>query len=90
MGTSQDEARKAVAAGYWDLFRYNPALRGTDKNPFTLDSKEPTENFRDFLMGEVRYSALQQTFPEIAEELFKKTEQDARERRGNYVKLAKG
>lgn len=90
MGTSQDEARKAVAAGYWDLYRYNPALRGTDMNPFTLDSKEPTESFRDFLMGEVRYSSLQQTFPDIAEELFKKTEQDAKERRENYVKLAKG
>lgn len=88
MGTSQEEARKAVAAGYWDLYRYNPALRGTGKNPFTLDSKEPTENFRDFLMGEVRYSALQQTFPEIAEELFMKTEADAKERRASYVKLA--
>ncbi|SUP43809.1 pyruvate:ferredoxin (flavodoxin) oxidoreductase [Veillonella criceti] len=90
MGTTQEEARRAVAAGYWDLYRYNPALRGTGKNPFSLDSKEPTESFRDFLMGEVRYASLQQSFPEIAEELFEKTEQDAKERRASYVRLQAG
>lgn len=87
MGTTQEESRRAVAAGYWDLYRYNPALRGTDKNPFSLDSKEPTENFRDFLMGEVRYASLKQTFPEVAEELFAKTEEDAKERRLSYVRM---
>lgn len=90
MGTTQEESRRAVAAGYWDLYRYNPALRGTGKNPFSLDSKEPTESFRDFLMGEVRYASLQQSFPEIAEELFEKTEQDAKERRASYVRLQAG
>ncbi len=90
MGTTQEETRRAVAAGYWDLYRYNPALRGTGKNPFSLDSKEPTESFRDFLMGEVRYASLQQSFPEIAEELFEKTEQDAKERRASYVRLQAG
>lgn len=87
MGTTQEESRRAVAAGYWDLYRYNPALRGTDKNPFSLDSKEPTESFRDFLMGEVRYASLKQTFPEVAEELFAKTEEDAKERRLSYVRM---
>ena len=58
------------------------------KNPFVLDSKEPTESFQDFLMGEVGYSSLRSTFPDIAEELFKKAEQDARERYDIYRKLA--
>lgn len=87
MGKSQEEARRAVAAGYWDLYRYNPALKGTDTNPFSLDSKEPTESFRDFLMGEVRYSSLARSFPDIAEELFQKTEADAQERRQSYVRM---
>ena len=87
MGKSQEEARRAVACGYWDLYRYNPALRGTGVNPFSLDSKEPTESFRDFLMGEVRYSSLARSFPEVAEELFQKTEADARERRQSYVRM---
>lgn len=89
MGLSQEEERRAVAAGYWDLYRYNPQLKGTDKNPFSLDSKEPTENFRDFLMGEVRYSSLKKAYPEIAEELFVKTEADAKERRLSYVRMQK-
>lgn len=89
MGFSQEESKRAVAAGYWDLFRYNPQLKGTDKNPFSLDSKAPTENFRDFLMGEVRYSSLKKSYPEIAEELFEKTEQDAKERRLSYVRMQK-
>lgn len=87
MGKSQEEARRAVASGYWHLYRYNPALRGTGENPFSLDSKEPTESFRDFLLGEVRYSSLQRSFPDVADELFAKTEQDARERRESYLRL---
>ncbi len=87
MGKSQEETRRAVAAGYWHLYRYNPELVGTDKNPFSLDSKEPTESFRDFIMGEVRYASLQKAFPAEAEELFQKTEQDAKERRLSYVRL---
>lgn len=89
MGTSQEEERRAVAAGYWDMYRYNPTLVNTDKNPFSLDSKEPTESFRDFLLGEVRYSSLLKSFPEVAEELFQKTEQDAKERRLSYVRMQK-
>lgn len=90
MGRSQEEERRAVSAGYWDLYRYNPALKGSDKNPFSLDSKEPTEDFRQFLMGEVRYASLLKSFPEVGEELFKKTEADAKERRESYVRMQKG
>lgn len=90
MGKSQEEARRAVASGYWDLYRYNPQLRETDKNPFSLDSKEPTESFHDFLMSEVRFASLKKAFPEIAEELFEVTEKNAKERRESYVRLQKG
>ncbi|WP_026486762.1 pyruvate:ferredoxin (flavodoxin) oxidoreductase [Caldanaerobius polysaccharolyticus] len=89
MGCAQLEQKRAVEAGYWHLYRYNPLLKEQGKNPFILDSKEPTASFRDFLMGEVRYSALTRTFPEIAEDLFSKAEKDARERYENYKRLAK-
>jgi pyruvate-ferredoxin/flavodoxin oxidoreductase len=88
MGCSQLEAKKAVDCGYWAMYRYNPQLKAVGKNPFILDSKEPTANFREFLMGEVRYSSLQKQFPEFAEALFEKTEQDAKERLANYKRLA--
>lgn len=88
MGMSQEETKRAVEVGYWDLYRYNPTLKAEGKNPFTLDSKEPKADFREFLMNEVRYSSLLKAFPEQAEELFAKTEQDARERRESYVRLA--
>ena len=87
MSNTPDEQKKAVECGYWTLYRYNPTLKG-EKNPFTLDSKEPKANFKDFLMGEVRYAALAKVFPELAEELFAKTEQDAKERYEKYKKLA--
>ena len=87
MSNSQEEERRAVDCGYWTLYRYNPELQGK-KNPFSLDSKEPKANFRDFLMGEVRYASLAQTFPETAEMLFKKTEEDDLERYTKYKKLA--
>ncbi len=90
MGCSQQEAKKAVESGYWATYRYNPQLVGTDKNPFTLDSKEPTSSFRDFLMGEVRYASLAKQFPEQAEALFVKTEKDAKDRLAGYKKLAEG
>ncbi len=89
MGASQLEAKKAVAAGYWGMYRYNPTLLSQGKSPFSLDSKEPTASFQEFLMGEVRYSALKQQFPAQADELFAKTEQDAQERLANYKRLAK-
>ncbi|PHJ39584.1 pyruvate ferredoxin oxidoreductase [Desulforamulus profundi] len=74
------EVKKAVEAGYWGIYRYNPALKDMGKNPFSLDSKEPTADFKEFLMGEVRYSSLKQQFPDQAEALFDKTAQDAAER----------
>lgn len=88
MGCSQAEAKRAVECGYWSMYRYNPELAGTGKNPFSLDSKEPTLNFRDFLMGEVRFASLQKQFPDQAEALYAKTERDALERLQNYRKLA--
>ena len=88
MGNTQLESKKAVACGYWGLYRYNPTFKEEGKNPFSLDSKEPTESFRDFLLNEVRYASLQKMFPEVAEELFAKTEQDAKERLEGYKKLA--
>ncbi|MDD4587717.1 MAG: pyruvate:ferredoxin (flavodoxin) oxidoreductase [Heliobacteriaceae bacterium] len=91
MGKSMTEAKRAVESGYWQLFRYNPDLKQQGKNPFSLDSKEPDfGKFRDFLTGEVRYASLAQLFPEVADELFVKTEEDAKERYGNYKRLAQG
>lgn len=88
MGKSQIEAKHASEVGYWANYRYNPTIRDTDKNPFSLDSKEPTGNFKDFLMGEVRYNSLKRSFPETADLLFEKTEKDAKERLAGYKKLA--
>lgn len=88
MGCSQLEEKRAVECGYWATYRYNPQLKEEGKNPFILDSKEPTANFRDFLMGEVRFSSLQKLFPETAEALFEKTEKDAKLRLDGYKKLA--
>ena len=88
MGASQLEAKHAVECGYWATYRYNPALKEQGANPFSLDSKEPTSNFRDFLMGEVRYSSLLKQYPDTAEALFEKTEHDAQERLANYKRLA--
>ena len=88
MSNSQEEEKKAVECGYWSLYRYNPELKEKGLNPFSLDSKDPKSDFKEFLMGEVRYSSLAKAFPEEAEELFKKTEKDAKERLNNYKKLA--
>jgi pyruvate-ferredoxin/flavodoxin oxidoreductase len=88
MTRTQEEEKKAVEAGYWPLYRYNPAAAERGENPFTLDSKDPTGSFRDFLMGEVRYSSLVHTFPERAEKLFKKAEEDARSRLETLKRLA--
>ena len=88
MSGAQTEIKRAVDCGYWHMYRFNPALKEEGKNPFTLDSKEPTESFRDFLLSEVRYSSLQRTFPEVAEELFIETEKNAKERLESYKKLA--
>ena len=88
MGRSIATIKKAVACGYWHLYRYNPELKAQGKNPFILDSKEPTESFREFLLGQVRYSAIQKAFHEQAEELFAKAEQYAREKYLIYKQMA--
>ena len=88
MGLSQEEELKAVESGYRILYRYDPRLKEQGKNPLQLDSKEPTGNFRDFLMGEVRYSSLTRTFPDQAEELFTKAEAQMKERVATYKRLA--
>ena len=88
MGRTQANAKQAVEAGYWHLYRYNPELKEQGKNPFILDSKEPTASFREFLDGQVRYTSLTATFPEIAEELFAKAEEVAKERYETYKKMA--
>ncbi|MBP3372039.1 MAG: pyruvate:ferredoxin (flavodoxin) oxidoreductase, partial [Clostridia bacterium] len=88
MSNSIAEEKKAVDAGYWQLYRFNPELADEGKNPFTLDSKEPTASFRDFLMGEVRYNSLARTRPELADELFARTEADAQARLASYKRLA--
>ena len=88
MGTSQLEAKRAVESGYWSLYRYNPQLNAAGKNGFVLDSPEPSSSFKDFLLGEVRYSSLKKQYPDAADTLFEKTEQDAKERRENYKFLA--
>ena len=88
MGRAQANIEKAVKAGYWHLYRYNPQLKAKGKNPFTLDSKEPTESFREFLMGQVRYAAIAKQYPDVAEELFNMAEENAKERYNNYKRLA--
>ena len=89
MGSSQLEAKRAVDSGYWSLYRFNPILKEENKNPFILDSKDPSLNFQEFLMGEVRYSSLKKQFPELAQDLFDKTERDAKDRLMKYKELAK-
>ncbi len=89
MSGAQTEIKKAVDAGYWHMFRFNPDLKNEGKNPFTLDSTpEPQGSFQDFIKGEVRYTSLSRTFPEIADELFTKAEENAKERLETYKKLA--
>ena len=88
MGHAQEEIKKAVKAGYWPLYRYNPALAEEGKNPMTVDSKDPTESYQDFLKGEVRYASLAKLFPDKAEALFEQNEKDAAQRLAMYKKLA--
>ena len=88
MGRTVNEEKKAVESGYWHLYRYDPRLSESRKNPFILDSKEPKESFRDFIMGEVRYSQIEKTFPHLADELYEKAEKDAKERYETYKELS--
>lgn len=90
MGKAQENIKDAVEAGYWHLYRYNPELKKEGKNPFILDSKEPKSSFRDFIMGQVRYSSLALEFPDVADKLFEISENDAKERYNNYKKMAEG
>ena len=88
MSKSQAEEKRAVEAGYWHLYRYNPELKNEGKNPFTLDSKEPTSDYQEFICSEIRYKSLQKQFPEAAEKLFKIAEQEAKERYTYYKKMS--
>ncbi|WP_337947770.1 4Fe-4S binding protein, partial [Megasphaera sp.] len=88
MGNAQHEMKRAVDCGYWHLYRYNPLFKEEGKNPFILDSKEPQQSFREYLMGETRYAALTRTFPDIAEELFAKAEEFAKKKYETYKELA--
>ncbi|MBN2123668.1 MAG: pyruvate:ferredoxin (flavodoxin) oxidoreductase [Deltaproteobacteria bacterium] len=88
MSRSQEEGKIAVETGYWPLYRFDPRLREKGENPFILDSKDPSGDFRAFLMGEVRYSSLTRTFPDSAEDLFKKAEKDMKERYELYKRMA--
>lgn len=88
MSQSINQEKAAVKAGYWHLYRFNPELAEKGENPFILDSKEPTESFQDFLRSEVRYTSLEKTFPEVAQEYFEKAEADAKARYASYKRLA--
>ena len=88
MSRPMDEMKKAVECGYWQLYRYNPALAAEGKNPFTLDSKEPTGDYAAFLQGEVRYASLKKLYPAVAEQLYKENEEEAKARYAGYKKLA--
>jgi pyruvate-ferredoxin/flavodoxin oxidoreductase len=88
MSKSQEEGKLAVESGYWPLYRYNPDLALEGKNPFILESKDPTLNYRDFLMREVRFASLAKLFPETAEELYIKAEKDAKARHEMYKRMA--
>ena len=84
MKGAQTEEKKAVQAGYWHLFRFNPELEKDGKNPFTLDSKEPTADYQEFIMSEVRYNRLSRSNPDRAKKLFDKAEADAKKK---YIAL---
>ena len=87
MGLSQLEEKKAVECGYWHLYRYDPRRKAEGKNPFQLDSKEPTGDFQQFLLGENRYASLTKTFPEEAERLFEQGKEDALRRFERYRRM---
>ena len=84
MNQAQAEIKKAVAAGYWQMYRYNPEM----EHPMTLDSKDPTASYQDFIKGENRYASLLRQFPDAAEKLFTKAEEDAEKRLATYKRMA--
>lgn len=88
MGKTQEDTKDAVDCGYWQLYRYNPELEAEGKNPFSLDQKEPTESFRDYILGQTRYASLAKEFPQEAEALFAGAEEDAKARFAECQKRA--
>ena len=87
LATNIAEEKKAVAAGYWHNFRFNPELAAEGKNPLTLDSKAPSASYRDFILNETRYTSLQRTFPDRAETLFAQSESAAKDKYAHLLKL---
>ena len=88
MSKSINEEKRAVECGYWQLYRFNPDLAEKGQNPFTLDSKDPTADYQEFLVSENRYNSLKRQNPEIAAQLFAKTEEDSKARLASYKRLA--
>jgi pyruvate-ferredoxin/flavodoxin oxidoreductase len=89
MGNMISETKAAVEAGYWHNFRFDPRLREQGKNPFQMDSKEPTKSYKDFLRGEGRYKTLERQFPDRAKELFEKAEKEAKKKYKMLTRYAK-
>ena len=87
MANCQNEMKKAVDCGYWNMFRFNPELKKQGKDPFILDSKAPAGGYQEFLMNEARYSRLTREFPDRASELFQRNEKNAMERYQHLLKL---
>ena len=88
MVNCQAEMKKAVDCGYWNMFRFNPALKAEGKNPFTMDSKAPTTSYKEFILNEARYSSLTRSFPERAEDLFEQAEKASKARYEHLQKLS--
>jgi len=88
MGCTQLQSKRAVEAGYWHLYRYNPLLEDEGKNPFIFDSKEPTADFMEFIGSENRYTSLKLMFPEVADQLFAQAKADAERRLATYKRMA--
>ena len=89
MSHAQQEMKRAVEAGYWSLYRYDPRLTAEGKNPFQLDSKAPTGDYVDFVKGERRFAAMAAKFPEEAEKLFRHAQKDAQERYETYAAMSR-
>ena len=89
MSQAQTEIKNAVAAGYWQTLRFDPRLAAEGKNPFQLDSKAPTADYKEFIGGEVRYSSLTRAFPDRAVDLFEKAEETAKAKYEHLVRLSK-
>jgi pyruvate-ferredoxin/flavodoxin oxidoreductase len=89
MGKSVAREKEAVESGYWHLYRYNPNLKREGKNPFILDSKEPQKSFQEYIQGEIRFTQIKNTFPEVGNKLFIESEKHAKERYQKYKRFAK-